>query len=448
MLSAWGKTNKNQMASLRSLRVLRNHFTAILAAILCSLAASPVFGQAAKPGAHAGVQYVSPNGIDSNNGASWDASKATISAAIDALPTSKVNGGHGKIHLAAGVYEINSTLTLLAGTTIEGLAGSSSPTIIKASPSFPANTPLIALGAAGQPEGVQLRHLAIDCNNVSGAVGVENAHAQENSGLDDVSIIDCPGIGLDNASSSTGGGQGSFYLNIRSVYNSLCTRCSASTIPIKLEVAPKYIKGLTIDARDAPRHPSVGLVGGKSTYLSNAHCEGVSTCYEVGSGTVLQVVDCGGGSASAAVNTCVSIDAGSNGVAVYGLNADGHLTNLLLDPARSIVIPSRVTFLPFYVVGSGPMGNQVVLSSDHDIPFLGSRYLLTNGSYLVSSGWITLSGGMGSHKFATPYASIPVCTASDETRESPVRVKSTRTALEVSGSGSDTVAWICTPGAN
>lgn len=420
---------------------------AALVTILLPLVSLSASSQTAKLSVPAGIQYVSPNGSNSHNGASWSTSKATIAGAIAALPKNKLNGGHGKIYLAAGIYKINSTLTLQAGTTIEGLAGSSSPTTIEASYSFPANTPLIAFGTGGEPEGIQLRHLAVDCNNVSGAIGVENANAQENSGLDDVSIINCPGIGLEVANSPSGGGQGSFYMNIRSVDNSACTRCSTSTIPVKVDAGLKYIKGLTIDAREASAHPSIGLLG-KTIYLSNAHCEGVSTCYEVASGSVLQVVDCGGGSAAAAVNTCVSIDAGSNGVAVYGLNAGGNLTNLLVDPSRAIEIPSRVTYLPFYVVGSGPMRNQVVLSSDHDLPFQGSAYRMTNGNYLVSSGRITLSDGMGSHRFATKYVSAPICTANDESRELPVQVRSTRTTVYVTGNKVDIVQWICTPAAN
>lgn len=442
------KTGNSAETLSRIFATLRLCCLVAFVALLCPLVVLPAFGQAAKPGAPAGIEYVSPEGSNSNNGSTWATAKATVAAAVAGLPADRENGGHGKVYLAAGTYQITSTLVLPAGTIIEGLAGSSSPTIIKASPSFQPNTPLVALGSGGQPEGVQLRDVAVDCNDIPGAIGVRNAHAQENSGLNDVSIINCPGIGLDVAPSSSGGGQGSFYTNIRSVYSSACRNCSTSTVPVKLGVAPKYIKGLTIDARDAPVHPSVGLVGAKTTSLSNAHCEGVTTCFEVGSGTVIQDLDCGGGSLAAAVTTCVRINEGSNGVGVYGLNADANLTNLLIDPSRSVVVPSTVNSLPLYVVGSGANGSQVVLSSDHNLPFYGAKYLLTNGNYFVSAGRIALAAGAGSHTFAAAYSVAPACIATDETRDLPVRVRSTARAIYVTGTGNDVVMWVCTPAAN
>jgi hypothetical protein len=71
-----------------------------------------------------------------------------------------------------------------------------------------------------------------------------------------------------------------------------------------------------------------------------------------------------------------------------------------------------------------------------------------SGANGVSAGSITLSGGAGSHAFAKPYESTPVCMGSDASHAMPVRVLGTATEVTVTGTGSDVVNWICTPATN
>ena len=72
-------------------------------------------------------------------------------------------------------------------------------------------------------------------------------------------------------------------------------------------------------------------------------------------------------------------------------------------------------------------------------PYIGGA----SGGPLVSSGDIVLSRGTGSHTFATPYASAPDCTATDQTALNPVGVSATTTAITVNGTGSDTISYVC-----
>jgi hypothetical protein len=65
-----------------------------------------------------------------------------------------------------------------------------------------------------------------------------------------------------------------------------------------------------------------------------------------------------------------------------------------------------------------------------------------------AAGTITLSGGAGSHTFVTAYTAAPVCTATDTTGANAVKVTSTTAAVSISGTGTDSVAWICTPANN
>lgn len=60
-----------------------------------------------------------------------------------------------------------------------------------------------------------------------------------------------------------------------------------------------------------------------------------------------------------------------------------------------------------------------------------------------AAGQIVLSGGNGNYTFSGTYATPPICTASDTSAKSAVRVTTTTTGLSVIGTGSDTINYIC-----
>lgn len=79
---------------------------------------STYVGSGSETKAHASdaIQYVSTSGSDTNDGLSWGTAKATIQAAIDALPA-----GGGRVTIGAGTFDIGSTITVPAGALkIEG----------------------------------------------------------------------------------------------------------------------------------------------------------------------------------------------------------------------------------------------------------------------------------------------------------------------------------------
>jgi hypothetical protein len=59
------------------------------------------------------------------------------------------------------------------------------------------------------------------------------------------------------------------------------------------------------------------------------------------------------------------------------------------------------------------------------------------------AGTVTLSSGAGSFTFPAAFTSAPVCTATDTTAANPVKASTNTTALTLSGTSSDVIAFIC-----
>src|SRR5262249_36754550 len=78
------------------------------------------------------------------------------------------------------------------------------------------------------------------------------------------------------------------------------------------------------------------------------------------------------------------------------------------------------------------------------IPVVNTASLRT-GTALNSdaAGQIVLSGGIGSYTFSGIYVTPPVCTATDTSAKSALKVSTTNTGLTLTGTGSDTINYIC-----
>ena len=59
------------------------------------------------------------------------------------------------------------------------------------------------------------------------------------------------------------------------------------------------------------------------------------------------------------------------------------------------------------------------------------------------NGKITLSSGAGSYSFTATYTNAPTCVASDTTALDPVKAATSTTALTLTGTGSDVIAYVC-----
>ena len=89
---------------------------------------------------------------------------------------------------------------------------------------------------------------------------------------------------------------------------------------------------------------------------------------------------------------------------------------------------------------TGPVNAPTLEQSSQAIVLAG-----TNG---LSAGTITLAAGAGSHTFSTAYSAAPICVAADTTAAAAVHVTSSTTAVTVAGTGTDVIAWQCSPAVN
>lgn len=108
------------------------------------------------------------------------------------------NLGRGvNVYLGIGEYEIDTTLEMEHGVSIIGEGRHA--TRIKASSSFPTDTIFIKLGrdaTSGVSMHTQIKHMTLDCQSISGSIGVWSDSINELSGLFDVLVKDAQAIGM------------------------------------------------------------------------------------------------------------------------------------------------------------------------------------------------------------------------------------------------------------
>jgi hypothetical protein len=80
------------------------------------------------------------------------------------------------------------------------------------------------------------------------------------------------------------------------------------------------------------------------------------------------------------------------------------------------------------------------ITTSHTIGIGGVNQLSANGNL---AGSVPLSSGSKMVPFSPGFASAPACTATDTSAANPVRASATASALTLTGTGSDTVAYIC-----
>ncbi len=105
------------------------------------------------------------------------------------------------LYLAAGsTYTTSAQWIIPLGSIVTG--GGSAPgggrgtTLVANRSSFPKNTAVVSLGDAGQSEGPLIENITIDCNHVSGSIGVFSDRVQELGGVRNVSVINYRAIGI------------------------------------------------------------------------------------------------------------------------------------------------------------------------------------------------------------------------------------------------------------
>jgi hypothetical protein len=137
-------------------------------------------------------------------------------------------------------------------------------------------------------------------------------------------------------------------------------------------------------------------------------------------------------------------------------DSEAALMALNLVPYPDSLNPPVEATLRGHPFAFGGSGDNYFATLDHTGLTANRTYVFPNvsgtialsGANGVSAGTITLSGGSGSHTFATPYSAAPVCTASDTSTAAAVKVTSSTTGVFITGTGSDVVAWVCSPVTN
>jgi hypothetical protein len=154
-------------------------------------------------------------------------------------PGSCSNGSKGvQLLLGPSSIRVNSQVTVPEHSGITGICRGEPPgqgsrcSSIQAAANFPANTPVVRLGAGDIPAfGVRLTNLTVDCNRTArhntSIVGVYSTDIQEKSGLDRVVVSGCANIGIFIDDRSEG-----------KCYQSPCGTSAQNWVATDLEIAP------------------------------------------------------------------------------------------------------------------------------------------------------------------------------------------------------------------
>lgn len=436
------------------------------------------------------IQYVSANGSDSNNGLTWGTAKATISAAVTALPATG-----GRIEVAPN-YATTITSTLDVGSPMRAIdlslaAGDSiTCSITNGTYCIEVFNGSVLHGPGVGTEGVTATIALSPKANVAGVIttGAQNGR-QEFFSISGIAVRGDPSASVVEAMIDLSNFFVPSYLRDVVIYNyantiGLWIHSTSTTGPNVV-----YVDNVWSDAgnRVGATPCVVSAPAGRGYTVQNVNfyggaCEHAGDGYRElelnGNGTskLYNVSFFGTQFEANPANTAVPIlikDARE--VSFYGTmtkdlsaapyafqisqsvpnNTDGILlSNVRAENGTRGCIDDTVTREIFSCNGAGAnyfysVGGTLQNSSPTFDSGIRVRSLyLASGTPYISAGTITLSGGSGSHKFTTSYPTAPTCTATDSTADNPVRVTATTTAVSVTGTGGDVISWICTPRAN
>jgi hypothetical protein len=232
-------------------------------------------------------------------------------------------GASVHLYLAAGsTFTTTAQWIIPLGSVVTG--GGSAPgggrgTTLIAGPRFPIDTPVVSLGDFGQSEGPLIENITIDCNHVSGSIGIFSDRVQELGGVRNVSVINYKAVGIEMLDQAylppnTGGSPENFILDelqLDGDAGSTCVlvrvgvggqrggghiTCSSSLVETGNLSCSGGVVTATFTANTIPNGAAIGVEGG-----TNATLDGLFTV-KSSSGTQLQWTQSGcSGSASGAI---------------------------------------------------------------------------------------------------------------------------------------------------
>lgn len=280
----------------------------------------------------------------------------------------------GKLLLGNVTYQISVSWILPQKFQIMGMGRgdtSSTNTVIQASSAFPNSTPLIQFGTSGALDGTKLSNLSIDCNNKSGAIGVQVFFAQEQSSINRVMVRDCPGIGIDvETSASQNFGP---IDNFEILNTNLCTNCNANTIGLVVKNLGIFrgAQNGTINFSGVGTLPNALVkIDTSGASFSNLNLENASTgdglllgSVATTAGITLNNITC------FTLTNCVHFSNLQTAGPIFaaGISSTGSVTNLVKDDTanQTITQASQPTGkLGFYLLGDGTLGSNAQVFTD------------------------------------------------------------------------------------
>lgn len=400
--------------------------------------------------------YVSVYGSDSNDGTGWGSAKRTIAGALLACSSYKVDC---HITIAPGTYTFSSTLQLpinsqmascvIEGSSSAGAQGTGSGLL------FDQGITLLEYTGAG---------VAIDQtftnSNYQNALGcsirdLDIDGAKAGSGATGIRFGGTVGFRLSRVQVSNFSGPGDVGVEVYNAESGLFTeqwnfellRISNDATGVEFtggpDASPDFGHGFgNFIWNEFSNQTGISLSRGDiydSVLINNGNFAG-NSC----NGVVAHE-----GSSAGDGNTWIYWGAENDGNCTRFTAADGSILDFSgmatgsghwKDSGKVIVEGnnSGLWGFPNLSIGSGSMMKSTGAGGT----------MASMGPNGISAGTLTLFEGSASHTFAFPYSEAPVCTASDMSSTTAVRVKATATAVYIQGNGSDVVSWSCSPAVN
>jgi hypothetical protein len=278
-------------------------------------------------------------------------------------------------------------------------------TTIQAAATFPASTPVVRLGNGTTAYGQSISNLTVDCNSRTGATGIYSTDIQEQSGIEHVSVLNCPNRGVwMNGSGSDG--TGPFFAqnySVNDIYVLPLTAGTASTIACEFDGASTafhMLQGATCGGGSstpiADDFIFDNIFAGTATDLN---AEDAAIGYLLGHTNAVTSLTINGMQSANISGTVVSLKSGDSSVFLTGIvNGGGAAPQTLFDSAH-LSAPLTDFSIGLYAVGTGNSTNGFtpVVSTSPAVPALFNSLVVNNGANVgntlsISSGSTTSAG--------------------------------------------------------
>jgi hypothetical protein len=279
-------------------------------------------------------------------------------------------------------------------------------TIIQAVTGFPVSTPVIRLGNGTPAYGQEISNLTVDCNSITGTTGIYSTDIQEESGVQHVTILNCPNRGL-WMNGSGHDGTGPFYAenySINDLYVLPLTAGTSSTIACEFDgLFTTFHKASAMTCGGGSSSPIADAFIFDSIYAGtadNLNAEDAFVGYLIGNTNPVTSFSINGMQSSNISTTVVSLKSTDSSVSLTGIvNGGNSATQTLLDPAH-LSAPLTDFSIANYSFGTGnSYGVTPIYSTSPNVAAKFAGLSISNGldaaNYLVIDAGKTTSQSDG-----------------------------------------------------